>query len=160
MYAKSEETLVHLRHTALSKISVIEFTKANEDLLQLLLELLHEKNLLSHPNMPSLLYLLDKPELPILINYIVGLDRVEASPTSSKGSFFAQEIINKHHASCINLLRNVVSIKHDSQLEEDKKNNAHLWEDANGLLQNALLIYPAYHKLSSATVSSEYCILC
>ncbi|WP_133137864.1 hypothetical protein [Legionella rowbothamii] len=150
MYAKSEETLFCLHQTVLSKISAIELTKANEDLLQLLLELLHEKNLLSHPNMPSLLYLLDKPGLPVLINYIVGLDSVDASPKSSKGSFFAQEIINKQHAGCINLLRNVASVKND---------DSHLWEDANGLLQNALLIYPAYHKLSRE-INSGFCVLC
>ncbi|MDR3503758.1 MAG: hypothetical protein P4L79_14360 [Legionella sp.] len=151
MQAKSKETFFSLHQSVLKKVSAIELTEANADLLMLLLELIREEKLLSHPNMPSLLYLLDKPELLTVINYIVGLDCADVSPTSPNGSFFAQEIINRQHASCINLLRNVASIKN---------NDTSLWEDANGLLQNALLIYPAYHKLSSAAVNSGYCVLC
>ncbi|MFJ1269822.1 hypothetical protein ACD661_14765 [Legionella lytica] len=150
MYAKSAETLFSLRQTVLSKLSAIEQTEANADLLLLLFELVNEETLLSHQNMPSLLYLLNKPELPALINYVVGLDSAEISPTSSKGSFFAQELINKQHTSCIQLLRNVVAIKN---------NETTLWEDANGLLQNALLVYSSYHQLSKTTVSSGCCIV-
>jgi hypothetical protein len=150
MHAKSEETLFSLRQTVLSKLSAIEQTEANADLLLLLLQLVNEETLLSHQNMPSLLYLLNKPELHALINYIVSLDNAEISPTSSKGSFFAQERINQQHTSCIQLLRNVVAIKN---------NETALWDDANGLLQNALLIYASYPPQSKTTVSSGYCIV-
>ncbi|USQ14574.1 hypothetical protein J2N86_04470 [Legionella lytica] len=149
MNAKLEETLFCLHQSVLKKVSAIELTVANADLLKLLLELLCEENLLSHPNMPSLLYLLNQPELPMLISYIVDLDCVDASPTSPKGSFFAQAIINRQQASCVNLLRNVASVKN---------NDTRLWEDANGLLQNALLIYPCIHKQSNE--NTGYCIFC
>ncbi len=148
MKIKLEETLFSLRQSALKKINALEYTQANTDLLVLLEELLCEESLLSHPNMPSLLNLLNKPELPALISYIVDLDRIDASPSSPKGSFFAQKTINRQHDSCINLLRNVTSVRDD---------DSQLWHDANGLLQNALLMYPALPNPSQTKVDG--CIL-
>jgi 23S rRNA maturation mini-RNase III len=118
-------------------LNSLEMTQDNTKLITLLKDLINEPRLLLHNTMPSLLNILCKQALPLIIEYIVGLKQVEvpSQKTSPKGSFFARENPTLDEQACIALLANLSAAINDKNAQ---------WDNANGLLQTALIIYSEF----------------
>ena len=126
------ENIVENHGLALIQLKEIQITQSNRSLVLFLREILSEKQLLLHIQMPSLLKALCSDLLPQLITYIVELPIALPPSCLRPGSFAAEIAKSPEHAACLALLNNTSAAVEEKHL---------LWNNANILLQTSLVIY-------------------
>jgi len=124
--------------TAKKNLQTINIESINP-LIRLTFEIITTPKLLLHHKMPSVLNILSHDELPAILKYIACLEAVPPPISPQPGSFAAIVPFDQDHKVCLDLLNNV------SAQYSGRHPMSELWDTANGLLQNTLLIFQDLH---------------
>lgn len=120
--------------SAQEALKVIEPSNQLAPLITIINEILATPQSLLHIKALSLLRNISSPDFPKTLAYIAALENTPPPETPLSHSFAAQTPVNELHATGQQLLNNVAAV-----IKTDENNPN--WMQANGLLQNSILIY-------------------